>query len=148
MGALHWIQEHWTDLLQNIGIIGGLVFSAYALRKDEKARRIGNLIAITRQYREIWKELYERPTLSRVLKKEVDLNQEPLSEEEALFVNLLILHLSCVYQAVKEGMFVALEGLQSDTKEFFSLPVPRAAWEKMKPFQNQDFVKLIETSMK
>jgi hypothetical protein len=141
--ALHWIGEHWFDLLQTVGIIGGLLFTAYTVRKDERARQIGNLIAIKQQNREIWKELYERPKLVRVLSKEVDLNREPISTEEWLFVKFLILHLDTVHRAMKAGMFVELEGLQKDIKDFFSSPIPRAIWEKLKWLQDDDFVKFV-----
>lgn len=38
-----------------------------------------------------------------------------ISEEENLFVKLLILHLDTVHRAVRTGMFVKLEGVQKDT---------------------------------
>lgn len=147
MGALSWIAEHWFDLLQTIGIIGGLVFTAYTTHKDEKARRIGNLIAIAGQNREIWKEVYDRPQLFRVRERDVDLRKQPISDEEGLFVKLLVLHLDTVYRAMKAGMFVKLEGLQKDIKEFFSWPIPRAVWEKIKPFQDEAFVRFVDTCL-
>jgi hypothetical protein len=36
MEAVNWILEHWFDLLQTVGIVGGLLFTAYAVRKDER----------------------------------------------------------------------------------------------------------------
>lgn len=33
------------------------------------------------------------------------------------------------------------EGLRQDIGEFFSLPIPRAIWEKIKSLQNEDFVR-------
>jgi hypothetical protein len=144
MEGLQWIGEHWFDLLQTVGIIGGLLFTAYTTRKDDRSRKIANLIAIKQQYREIWKELYDRPQLARVLEKWVDLEAQPTSLQEWLFVKLLILHLDAVHHAMKADMFVSLEGLQKDVKEFFSAPIPRAIWEKLKPFQDKDFVEFVE----
>jgi len=72
MEGLQWIGEHWFDLLQTVGIVGGLFFTAYTTRKDDRSRKIANLIAIKQQYREIWKELYDRPQLGRVLEKAVE----------------------------------------------------------------------------
>jgi hypothetical protein len=34
--------------------------------------------------------------------------------------------------------------LRQDVRSFFSLPLPKAVWEKTKIFQNQDFVKFVE----
>jgi hypothetical protein len=148
MEALHWLGEHWFDLLQTVGIIGGLLFTGYTFRRDERARSIGNLIAIKQQHREIWAELYQRPALFRVLKPDVDLIGQPISNEEWLFVKLLVLHLDSVHRAAKAGMFVTLEGLQKDIKDFFSSPIPKSVWEKVKPFQDQEFVVFVEASLK
>src|SRR5438034_661476 len=112
MEIWHWIGEHWFELLQTVGIISGFLFTCYTIRRDDRARRISNLIAVKQQYREIWTELYKRPQLFRVLKKNVDLHEQPISDEEWLFVKMLILHLDAVHRAMKAGMFVTLEGLR------------------------------------
>ncbi len=147
MGIAAWISEHWFDLLQTVGIVGGFAFTARSLRKDETARKISNLIEVKEQYREIWKELYERPRLFRVLKKDADLNEQPISDEEWLFVKLLIFHLDTVHRAMQAGMFVKLEGLHMDVKDFFSLPIPKSVWDKIRPLQDRDFVTFIESSL-
>ena len=143
MGLSAWIAAHWFELVETVGIIGGLLFTAYTTQKDERERRIGNLIAVNEQHRQIWKEMYDRPQLSRILKKDVNLKKESITEEEELFVNMLILHLGTVYRAMKEGMFVKLEGVQKDVQEFFALPIPKAVWERAKSFQDKDFVEFI-----
>ena len=145
MGTTAWIVEHWFDLLQTVGIVGSLLLAAYTTRKDERARRIGNSIAINEQYRQIWKELYEHPKLARVLDKKVDLEKEPISAQEELFVTMLVLHLSTSFRAMKHGEFVKLEGLQRDVEDFFSLPIPRAVWKKMAKVQDRNFVGFIES---
>ena len=146
--GLPWIAQHWFDLLQTVGIVGGLLFTAYAVRKDERGRRILNLIYINQQYSSIWRELYERPELSRILKKDVDLNKEPVSNEEQLFVKMLILHLDTVRRATKAGVFVKIQGLQKDVREFFAFPIPRVVWEKIKSSQDADFAKFVEAALK
>ena len=146
MEASHLFGVDWLDLIEKVGIIGGLLLTAYSVRKDEKARKISNHIAITGQYRDVWKEIFERPSLSRLLQETVDLKANPISEEEALFVNILILHLDCVFRAMEEGMFVTLEGLRTDIKEFFILPIPKAIWETSKMFRDRKFVAFVESS--
>ena len=146
MGVSLWFAEHWFDLLQTIGIIGGLLFTAYALRKDERARRIGNSIAINEQHRRIWKTFYEHPRLHRVLSADLDLDKSPVCIEEELFITSLILHLNAVHQAMKHGEFITLEGLERDVRQFFSLPIPKNVWKRSKFFQNSDFVLFVERS--
>ena len=111
-----------------------------------QARRIGNLIAITQHQREIWTHLYTRPELVRVLAKAVNLKSAPVTDAEELFVNFLILHLNSAYHAMQTGMFMKPEGLQRDIQMFFSLPIPKAVWETTKQFQDEDFVRFVETN--
>jgi hypothetical protein len=147
MGVLNWLAEHGFDLIQTVGIVGGLLFTAHAIRKDERARKIGNTIALNEQYTQIWHEFYERPALSRILKKDVDLNKQPVSDEETLFVKTLILHLDTVRRAMKAGIFTKIQGLQNDIRDFFALPIPKIVWEKIKPFQDGDFVAFVENCL-
>jgi hypothetical protein len=144
METLHWIFDHWVDVLQSIGIVAGLLFTVRTIRTDENGRRIANLIAFTQQYREIWRELYERPELARVLEDKVDLRKHPVTAQERLFVKLLILHLDSVHRAMKENMFVDLKGLQTDIQRSFSRPIFRAVWEEIKGLQNPDFIDFVE----
>jgi hypothetical protein len=148
MEVLHWFAEHWLDLAQTIGIVGGLLFTAHALRKEEKARTVTNMIAVNEQYSRIWHEFYERPELARILKTDVDLNKQPVSNDEALFVKTLLLHLDVVRRTMKAGIFVKIQGLQKDIRDFFTLPIPKAMWEKIKPFQDGDFIAFVEKCLK
>src|SRR5579871_6256789 len=143
MEALQWISEHWFDLAQTAGIVGGLLFTAFAIRKDDKARTITNTIAVNEQYSRIWHEFYVRPELARILKKDVDLDKQPVSNDEGLFVKTLLLHLDVVRRTMKARIFVKIQGLRSDVREFFELPIPKSVWEKLKPFQYDAFVAFI-----
>ncbi len=147
MEVANWIHRYWFDLFQTVGIVGGLLFTAYAVRKDERARKITNLIALNERHDYIWSKFYERPELARVLKKEVDLNRQPISDEEWLFAKMLIIHLDTVCRAVKAGMFIEIKGIKSDVREFLRLPIPKMVWEKIRPFQDEDFVEFVETTL-
>lgn len=54
------------------------------------------------------------------------------------------MHLSNAYRAVRHGELVALEGLRSDVRMFFALPIPRLVWAKLRSFQDREFVAYIE----
>ena len=144
MGA--WLSEHWFDLLQTVGIVASLLLAAYAAWKDDRARRIGNSIAINEQHRQAWKDIYEHPELARVLDMEADAKDISIGEE--MFVTTLISHLSTVFRAMKHGEFVTLEGLQRDVREFLALPIPKTVWEKVKPFQDEKFVAFVEKCLR
>jgi hypothetical protein len=145
MGVTNWFANHWFDLLQTIGIIASFLVAAYTTWKDERARRIGNSIAINDRYRKIWKDVYEHPELARVLDRGADVKAISIGEE--FFVTTLISHLSTVFRAMKHGEFVKLEGLERDVREFFTLPVPKAVWVKLKPFQDGKFVSFVENCL-
>ena len=147
MGAMEgsrWFVENWFELLSAVGIIGSLLFTATALRSDTKTRRIAHLLTVTTNHREIWKELYRHPQLARILKPSIDLARQPITAEEEQFVKFVILHLSSMYYAMRDELVIKLEGARRDAGLFFSLPIPQAIWEKIKVFQNDDFVAFVE----
>jgi hypothetical protein len=144
MGFFFWFSENWFILLQSLAIIAGLLFTAFSFRLDAKTRRVSNLLEITKQHREIWTELYQRPELARISQKDVDLKIKPLTPEEELFIGFLILHLNSSYHAIKDGVFTKPEGLRKDIQQFFARPMAKMVWEKMKPFQDEDFVRFVE----
>lgn len=132
-------------MAQTVGIIASLLLAAYTSWKDERARRIGNSIEINDQHRSTWKDIYEHPELARVL--DVDADPKDISTGEELFVMTLIANLSTVYRAVKHGEFVTLQGLQRDVREFFKLPIPKAVWDKIKPFQDAKFATFVDACL-
>jgi hypothetical protein len=75
------------------------------------------------------------------------LEKDPVSIEEERFVTTLILNLSTAFRAMKYGEFVTLEGLQKDIQGFFSLPIPKTLWKKLKPLQDESFAAFAENCM-
>ena len=144
MGGLRWIAENWVTALNAVGVVGGLFFTASSFRSETKTRRIANLLTITRSHREIWADFYQNPELSRVLNASADLTQCPVTRDEEIFVELVILHLSSVFHALKDDLVINQEGLRRDVASFFSFPIPRAVWERNKILQNDAFVAFVE----
>ena len=137
---------YWIDLLQSVGIVAGLLFTGYNIRADSRERKVQSVFALTAAHREIWSKLYEHPHLTRVLRN-AEAKDVTVTDDEELFVHLLILHLASSYIARKFGMNVQEDGLELDIKELFSLPVPKAVWEKSKKYQDKDFVQFVESCM-
>ncbi|HUZ08189.1 MAG TPA: hypothetical protein VMV89_11970 [Candidatus Paceibacterota bacterium] len=67
-----WLAENWFNLFSSLGIIGGLCFTVVSLRSETKTRRIANLLTVTANYREIWKEFFHSPELTRVIDPKAD----------------------------------------------------------------------------
>src|ERR1051325_34805 len=102
-----WIAQNWFDLLQSVGIVGGLIFTAVSLRTDARVRRVSNLLTITARHRDLWTRLQERPELARVLSRDVDLQRDQISGAEELFVTFVVLHLNSVQEAIRQRMYPA-----------------------------------------
>ncbi len=139
-----WLTDNWFNLLNTLGIVGSLWFTAVSLRSETKTRRVANLLTITANYREVWKEYLEFPELARVIQTEVDVAKDPVTPAEEFFVNMIISHISSVYEALKDELVTKQEGLRRDVGSFFSLPIPQSIWKQTKFLQNQDFVKFVE----
>jgi hypothetical protein len=148
MGIGEWISQNWFDLFSAIGIIGGLCFTAVSLRSETKTRRVANLLTITANYREVWKEFFHSPELARVIDPSADMSKQPVTLAERFFVSMIISHISSVHEALKGELLNKQEGLHRDVKSFFSLPIPKAVWTKTKLLQNQDFAAFIDSSLK
>jgi len=143
-----WLVENWFNLFSSLGIIGGLWFTAVSLRSETKTRRIANLLTITANYREIWKEFFHSPELTRVIDPKADVSKQPVTPQEELFVGLIISHINSVFYATNDELVVEWEGLRRDIGQFLSLPIPKAVWTKTKLLQNQDFAAFIDSSLK
>jgi len=148
MGIGEWLSQNWFDLFSTVGIMGSFWIGIVALRSEAKTRRVANLLTVTANYREIWKEYYDNPQLARVLDASANVKEKPVTPEEELFVGQIIFHISNVFYAMKDDLFVAQDGSRRDIAQFFSLPVPKAVWTKTKLLQNQDFAAFIDSSLK
>jgi hypothetical protein len=126
-----WFADNWFNLFSVLGIISGLWFTATSLRSETKTRRIANLLTVTANYREIWKEFFRNPDLARVLDGSADVATQPITPTEKLFVGLVISHVNSVFYASNDDLVVKWEGLRRDVGSFFSLPVPNAVWNSL-----------------
>ena len=148
MGFDQWIGQNWLALVQTAAVGSGLLFMGITVMLDARARRIGNLIQLTQQHRDLWERLYMQSELARILDPSADTAKLPVTVEEERFVIFLILHLSDTYYAMRAGFYQKLPGLRKDIERFFSLPIPRAVWEKVKDLQDETFVRFVEESFK
>lgn len=147
MGFSEWVGQNWLSLVQMGALGGGLLFAGTAVILDARARRIGNLIQLTQQHRDLWERLYMQPDLARILDPTADTVKSPVTVEEERFVIFLILHLGNTYYATRAGFYQKLPGLRKDIERFFSLPIPHAVWEKVKDLQDESFVRFVEMSL-
>lgn len=148
MEVVRWLTEHGGSVLEGVGIVGGLIFTGVGLHRDSKARRIGNLIGLTQQQRDIWNRAMEEPELIRVQAAERDIMKEPPTTREKLFVRSLVIYLATVHRAVRLDELLRPHGMERDIREFFSKPLPRDVWNDLRPYQDPDFVAFVEAQLR
>lgn len=144
MGILaRWAAENWFSLFQSVGIVAGLWFTGAGYRRDGKARRTSDLLALEREHRELWSEAHRRPDLSRIFRMEVDLVASPVTTAEQEFLNLVFVHFETGWQLAKQGVATPLAVLSLDVRAFFRLPIVRAVWEETRWSRNPEFVQFV-----
>lgn len=133
-----WLDANWFNFLQTAGIVAGLFFSGYAALRENRSRKIENLLSIHESHRTIWLQVFDDPHLLRVLKSNVRLNKRPVTMQERIFVNLIILHLTSVLTAMRAGVMEKPAGFDVDLRELFSLPIPRQVWLDTLKYRDDD----------
>jgi hypothetical protein len=144
---VHWFVANWFILMQTLGVFGGLVFTGISLRQTMRAERVKFHFDLSENHANIWREIFDNPNLTRLLAPGVDLDLDPITRHEEVFVRLLIQHLGCSLEAWSEGLIEKPVGVETDINEFFSLPIPKLAWKSFRKFQSPRLVNLVESSM-
>lgn len=144
MAFADWLSHNWFALIQSGTLSAGLLLIGVALLFEARARRVANLIQLTQQHRDLWERMYVEPDLARILDTGARPEKTGVTAREEYFVIFIILHLSSTFYAIRSGFFRKPQGLRTDIARFFSLPIPRAVWEKVKSLQDAPFVTFVE----
>jgi hypothetical protein len=145
-GLSAWVDGNF-NVIQTVGIIGSLWMGILAAHREAKAKETENLLTIAEQHRELWVEAHQRKELGRIFLENADMT-EAVSIAETVFLRLVISHFQSIWLVANAGGLLTLKELALDAGEFFSLPLPRAVWEKTKATRNPKFVRFIERAMK
>jgi hypothetical protein len=144
-GFSSWVNDNF-NVIQTVGIIGSLWLAIGTSRREARAKESENLLTIEEQHRELWVGAYERKDLARVFLAKPDLAQ-PISIAEEEFLRLVISHFQTIWLIARSGGLLTLHELALDAGEFFSLPLPRAVWEKERVLRNPKFVRFVERAL-
>ena len=145
--AGEWLEQNWFSLTQTVGIVAGLVFTGWTLRRDRKDRRTAHFLALAEQHRELWSEAVRNPELCRVFQESIDLEKEPVSEREAEFLDVVIYHFNTGWELAKLGEVLSLDVFALDAKTFFSLPIPHSVWARSRHRRDPAFVAFIDSCL-
>jgi hypothetical protein len=148
MGALSsWVDGNWFNVVQTVGIIGSLWLTMAAARQEAKAKEVENLLTIAGHHRELWGDVHKKRELDRIFQTTGDVLASALTVAEEEFINLAIVHFQTGWRIAVAGGLTTLKELGADVRGFFSLPLPRAVWEKTKNSRNQKFVRFVARSL-
>lgn len=147
-GSSSWVAENWFNLVQTIGVIGSLLMTAAAACREARAKEIENLLIIAEHHRELWTVARQRVELKRIFQEDFCALKSPVTVAEQEFLNLVLAHLLTSWRIAKAGGIITLKELADDAKDFFTLPLPRAVWEKTKTNRNPEFVRFVENALK
>ena len=132
------------NLIQNVGVIGGLLLGAFEARRAWMAMDDESLRAIANERAQLEKTEMQLP---RVLLADLNLVAIPPTAEEAKFLNNQIVLYLRTWRLAKRGGPITLEELALDAKGYFAYPLPRAIWEQTKENRNPEFVRFIEEAL-
>ncbi len=141
---LEFLQAHWFDLVQTLGIMAGMLFTGIALRHEGASRRLSNLLALKQEHRELWNTIHESPELSRILDPETDLLAHPMTSAEQVFLRQVIVHVATSWELMRQGTPLDLAAFRNDVGQFFRLPLPRQEWQAVRKSQSKEFAAFLE----
>ena len=124
------------------------LMATVTLRREARARRMGDYLTVVTHHRELWSEAHRRPDLARLFQTEVDLVGAPVTVAEEEYLNLVIDHFYTGWVLVNDGIVLKAKVLAADTRAFFSLPVPRRVWDETKPQRDPAFARFVEKSLR
>lgn len=139
-----WLEQHWFNLVQTLGIVAGSLLATVTLRRETRARRLGDYLTVIEQHRALWSEAHRRPDLARLFQPELDLIAAPMTVAEEEYLNLVIDHFHTGWLLVNDGVVLKAEVLAADARAFFALPLPRRVWDMTRHRRDPAFVRFIE----
>lgn len=146
-GFSSWSDGNWFNLIQTAGIVGSLLFGAATAQREAKTREIENHLTIAEQHRNLWNEARQRKDLDRIFQTDADVIKIRITVAESEFLNLVVGHFQAGWILSENGAAITLNEMRADVRDFFTLPLPRAVWERTKGMRNRRFVKFVERAL-
>lgn len=106
------------------------------------------MLTLSEHHRNLWAVLTQKPELERIFQTDVDALKCPITVVEEVFLNEAIVQFLTGWRIATAGGITTVRELAADMRGFFSLPLPRAVWEKTKTTRNERFVEFVERALK
>lgn len=144
-------QKYFLPLFQTSGIVFSIWIGIYNIRRAVRLEKLRSLSDMTKSNRDILTfYISNQEKLSRVFANTliIDLDIEPVSIQEKIYINILILHFNVIFNSLENNVSSEIEKLEIDIGGFLILPLPNAVWNQAKIYQNGNFVKFVDNCIK
>ena len=148
VGFSSWVNENWFNVVQTAGVVGSLLMAAGAASREAKAREIENILTLSEHHRSLWGAIGGKPEFQRIFNRNTETLTKPVTMNEELALNEIFAHYLTGWRVASAGGITTLRELSDDVADFFSLPIPRAVWERTKKHRNRRFVRFVQNSLK
>jgi hypothetical protein len=135
----------WFTLVQTVGIIASLLFTAYELRRNRASCIAANEIKLIELHRDLWRMTIDQPSLMRPFGHDLKPDELKLSIAESRFVNLLFLHISGAFRLTEAGEVRRTGDFRGDLKELLARPAIRNFWEANQRYHDARFVAFVNS---
>jgi hypothetical protein len=140
---ISWVQGNWATIIGSVVAVVGVFFTMVTFRQSaEKADR-EDYTNLAEQHQVLWKEARDREDLKRICQPLVDLDSEPITLVERLYLNEIFIYFESGWKLAQRNTVLSLKAYTTDVLVFFAFPLPHAAWEQSKAGRNPKFVRFI-----
>jgi len=146
--SILWFESNWTNLVQSLGVIASLLFTAISIRSNTRARQASDFLTLAERFNEVWSETGRNPSLHRIFDTECDLVEKPITAEEREYLNKIFVHYYVSWLLIdKKQSLLPRTALKIDAQHFFILPIPNRVWTETRQTRDPRFVSFVEESL-
>lgn len=146
-GFSSWAAENWFNLIQSAGAFLTLLFAGVGVHREARAKEVQNLLTLAEHHRDLWSRAINNKDLERIFKIEADATTYPPTVAETEFLNLVFVHCQTGWAIARTGGITSLDDMKSDLRDFLSLPVPKAVWERTRGARHKLFVRFVDEAI-
>ncbi len=121
-------------------LVLGATLTVLQLGRTARAARATNLLAITKNHREIWTFALEHPDTLELMDPEMPFSGiQDLSNDQRQFADFLLLHMASAHALVKRGLLSRNRSDRRDVGGVLALPAFRAIWADLQSYHPPRF---------
>lgn len=134
---------------QALALIFGIIFTVTQLARTARSAKATNLLAITKNHRELWAMALESPELQELIDPAFSVKAAmDLSAKQRYFVNFVLLHMASTYELTRLHVLTKNSEIDRDVGALISLPAFTIMWKDLRPYHPCRFQKYVDKCIK